>query len=235
MKKRRVGEKKSSWMGAVGFILAIISLLMGIIVFLSIGSCYSTLTGISFWLFFIVAIISVIFCIKWMKKDSKKLGRAGLILDFIGFLLVLAFWFSLPFNTVDCFPYGDDCFKAVDQIEIDTSSPYTCYYLENGKAVVNVSIKRGAEPIEIEQLVIMVYGEGRSERFEIRDGTASTEQIRMYGQTGIHTINVPERREMVTYSLTTNLTELASVEISPVVKGNIFCDAADRQVIERCS
>jgi flagellin-like protein len=145
-----------------------------------------------------------------------------------------------------------DCFKAIDQIEIDTSSVYTCYQIfdptpadsTNGDAytVVNMSVKRGAEALGIEQFVINVYGEGRSEKFDIKKETRMDTRILMYGPPTLaeeKVIEIPERRAMLTYSLNTvnvnnNLTEVTSVEISPVVKGNIFCDAADRKVIEAC-
>jgi flagellin-like protein len=138
-------------------------------------------------------------------------------------------------------PKGD-CFKAIDQIEIDTSSKYTCYYMlidgaGNPYAVVNASIKRGAEPLGIEQFIVNVYGGGRSEKFDIKKETPTSRRILMYGSNpvgGEQDIDIPERSEMVTYSLKTGLTEVTSVEIAPVVKGNIFCNAADRQNIEEC-
>ncbi len=145
-----------------------------------------------------------------------------------------------------------DCAKALGQIDIDTSSKYTCYQVFAGNDAgfgtaddytrVNVSVKRGAEALGIEQFVINVYGEGRSEKFDIKVATplSANERILMYGSnTPPQTIEIPERREMVTYSLNTandnnNLTEVTSMEIAPVVKGNIFCDAADRKTIEAC-
>ncbi|OGJ20916.1 hypothetical protein A3K73_07430 [Candidatus Pacearchaeota archaeon RBG_13_36_9] len=141
-------------------------------------------------------------------------------------------------------PDEGECFKAVGQIDIDTSSKYTCYYIIDPTAaagdeyaVVNVSIKRGAEPLGIEQFIIMVYGEGRNERFEIKKEIRTDTKILMYGAATLaeaQDIKIPERREMMTYSLTTTLGEVTSMEISPVIKGNIFCNAADRQVIEMC-
>ncbi len=135
-----------------------------------------------------------------------------------------------------------DCVKAVGQIDIDTSSKYTCYEMfawptHPNYASVNLSVKRGAEALGIEQFVITIYGEGRSEKFDIKPVTAPTDtKILMYGDNSpiAQNIEIPERREMVTYSLNTTLAEITSVEIAPIIKGNIFCDAADRKVIEAC-
>jgi len=143
-----------------------------------------------------------------------------------------------------------ECFKAVGQVSIDTSSKYTCYDVfdptpadsTNGDAyaIVNLSVKRGAEALGIEQFIITVIGGGKSESFDIKPGIDSTGRIEMYGATSNPSdIKIPERREMMTYSLNTtnvneNLTEITRVEIAPVIKGNIFCDATDVQVIEKC-
>ncbi|OGJ21124.1 hypothetical protein A3K73_08495 [Candidatus Pacearchaeota archaeon RBG_13_36_9] len=210
--KERVKERKGI---SKGPILGIVGIVLSVIFFTPLGSF---LVG-GFLTIVICSAIGLGLSVK-DRKNKKKGALFGIILNTIILLMwvLIVIWIFLAFVIFhgvhgDPFPRGD-CFKAIDQIEIDTSSQYTCYYLENEHVILNVSVKRGSEPLQLQGFVITAFGEGKSEKFEIS--------------------NVPERRKMTTYSLTTNLTELTSVEIAPVVEGNIFCDAADRKVIEKC-
>jgi|GEM_PF-2378482 len=216
MARAKKSVKKKEKRGiSIGLILGIIGIICFIMIYtlssffgFSIAFCLILLMGI-------FSITGLVYSIK-DKKKKKKGALIGIILNImvLGTWTLIVIWIFWDISIDPPTPRGE-CFSAIDQIEIDTSSEYTCYYLEDGHAIVNLSVKRGAERLDLEGFVILIYGEGRNDRFEIS--------------------NVPERRETITYSLTTtNLTEITSVEISPIVEGNIYCDAADRKPLHPC-
>jgi len=134
----------------------------------------------------------------------------------------------------------DECFSAIDQIEIDTSSKYTCYdtwtdeVSGNEYRLVTISVKRGAKPLGIESFKITVFGGGSSNSFDIKEGTTPESvagTVAMLG--GIPVLEVPKVSEMRTYQLNTTLSEAASAEIYPIVGGR-QCDQADRKLLYEC-
>ncbi len=128
-----------------------------------------------------------------------------------------------------------DCFRTIDQIEIDTESKYTCWQDIDGDLILNLSVKRGSEPLGIERFIITVYGEGTSETFDIGNG-ANDPNIAMINQPYNTPLEIPARREMRTYSLNTSFTtEITSAEIAPVVEGDTFCNAVDKKNIGKCT
>jgi flagellin-like protein len=165
------------------------------------------------------------------KAISPVITTILLILVAIAAVGVVA-GFIIPFVRENL---RSECFDAVDQIEIDTASKYTCYYMEDGHAILNVSVKRGAKPLGIERFMITVFGEGESDTFDVKEGLLLPEELgRVRMLDGSEIIEIPKVREMKTYSLNTTLSEITSTEIAPVVSGNVQCDAADRKNIYPC-
>ncbi len=174
------------------------------------------------------------------KAVSPVISTILLIVIAIAAVGILAA-FIIPFVN----PGEDsDCFKAIDQVDIDTTSKYTCWYHEDpdGTAgtgdeyiVLNISVKRGSEPLGIERFVIAVYGDGTSETFDLGNG-ANEANAAMINRPYNTPLEIPARRELRTYRLKTSVftTEITSAEISPVVQGNNFCNAVDRKNIEIC-
>jgi flagellin-like protein len=165
------------------------------------------------------------------KAVSPVITTILLILIAIAAVGILAAY-VLP--GVDIEPQAE-CFKAIDQIEIDTASKQTCWYNEGGDIILNISVKRGSEPLGIERFIITVFGEGKSETFDLGDGE-NMANAAMINQPYNTPLEIPKRRELRTYRLKTSqfTTEITSAEIAPVVEGNIFCNAANRKNIESC-
>ena len=171
------------------------------------------------------------------KAVSPVITTILLILIAIAAVGILAA-FIIPFINPDD---ESDCFRAINQVEIDTTSKYTCWYSETDPAtsdtylVLNISIKRASEPLGIERFVIAVYGEGTSQTFDIGNN-GNNESIAMINQPYNTPLEIPRTREMRTYRIKTSAftSEITSAEISPVVEGNNFCNAVDRKNIEIC-
>jgi len=176
------------------------------------------------------------------KAISPVITTILLILVAIAAVAVVA-GFIIPFVQENL---RGECFEAIDQIEIDSTSKYTCYYFEDFDGEdydhfwLNMSVKRGAKPLGIEEFRVTVYGEGRNENFKIWENQGGEPMPSEYAGkvkmlNGSVFMDVPKVGEMKTYSLNTTFkSEITSVEIAPVVKGSTPCDAVDRKNVYPC-
>lgn len=216
-------EKKGKIFAILGLILSIISLVFSCLNYLTVYGCNP---GLFFYPAFIMVIISMVIT---LKEKERIIGKIGVITSILSIILLIAFYIALTKNgSIDCFP--NSCFEAVDQLEIDTASQYTCYYMEDGHAIVNLSVKRGPEKLDLEGFMITVFGEGESDTFEIKENT-DDERVSMLS--GSQEIEIPKVREMKTYSLKTTLSKVTSAEIYPVVEGR-QCNAGGRNILYEC-
>lgn len=137
-----------------------------------------------------------------------------------------------------------DCFQAIEQIEIDAGSKYTCYRTIAGEDgtlgtaddyfLLTVSVKRGAKPLGIESFKITVFGGGSSNSFDIREPSTPESvagKVAMLG--GGQILEVPKVGEMRTYQFNITLPEITSAELYPVVGGR-QCNEADRKLLYEC-
>ncbi len=183
-----------------------------------------------------------------MRKINKKAISPVIttILLILISIAAVAFVYSIVIPFIkDQLRKGGDCFKAQDQIFIDTASKYTCWTTDDdgtGDILVSINVKRNSEPLGITQFVATVSGEGKSERFDIIDGFGEDVRIFMYdghksGTTDItdELIAVPMLGEKKTYILKTTMKEVTSVNLAPIM-GGTTCDAMDEKYLEdsRC-
>jgi hypothetical protein len=155
-------------------------------------------------------------------------------------LLILISIVAVSFVAAFVIPFiknnmNSDCFKAINQITIKTNSGFTCYHVEGGKAVVNVSVQRGNEPLGIETFKVTVLGEGESETFTIRNEVGRSDgKVKMLKGMS-QDIEVPKVGDMKTYVLYTDLASVNSVQIAAGVSGDRMCDPTEEKQIDLCT
>ncbi len=189
-----------------GLILGIVGIILLFLSYLSICTILCFYLSL-FTIIILVAGISL--SIKEVNKKGKNLGIVLNTISLVFSVLIILLWLF----TICSYPYPpSDCFKSLDQLSIVTEN--TCYTNVDGKLTLKLEVKRGPEPLKLEGIVITTYGEGTSETSEIRD--------------------VPERMKTQTYLIGTNLSQIDSMEISPIFEENVFCDPIDRKEISEC-
>ncbi len=118
------------------------------------------------------------------------------------------------------------------RLDIEKTRGFTCFD-ENGYVFVEVS-RPFTFTQELTKIMIQVSGGGRTDTFEIVNGTTRT-GITMYG--GSSTLELPKPGESRTYNITVNF-NATQVGVAPVVKvggQNIICQATATEELTRCS
>jgi flagellin-like protein len=124
------------------------------------------------------------------------------------------------------------CFNAAKQIDIDTTSKYTCWEEKSASddnIAVAVNVRRKSEALGMKKFVITVYGEGRSEKFEITEGNTPANvfmyKVNAAWNGGSVYKEVPKVGETKTYVLGTGFKKVDSVTIAPSIEdGTVMCD-----------
>ncbi len=114
-------------------------------------------------------------------KKSKKAVSPVITTVFLILLSILAVFLIagvvIPFVR-NSLSESKECFDTLDQLEINTESGYTCYYVgEDGKAIANLTIKRGMKEIGLGGFIISVSDGATSKSFKITEEAISSSRI----------------------------------------------------------
>ena len=160
----------SNGFGIAGFVISLCVIVLGII----------------FPFFYLLSILSLIFCIIQMKRYRTGLSIAGLVLSIIGILLfilmivITMIWVMVIPDIQEDIKGGTSCFEADASLSISSSD--SC--LEDG--IANIKVQRNQADFDLEDIKIIMGCEG------------STSSKMVVGDLGA---TLPEKGESRTYTV----------------------------------
>lgn len=170
---------------------------------------------------------------KTKKSQSQVITTVLLVLLSIAAIVIIsAFIFPMVKENLG----SGECFKAKDQLFIDTGSELT-YFFKSGAAdipnSVYVSIERGNNrDINISGIIITIGNNANSDSYIIYQGDSYEESvIQMYG-IPIGAYSIPNFGEKRTYQINTDYSDVKYIEIAPILSNGKKCEKIDRQEIE---
>jgi len=178
--------------------------------------------------------------LKFSKMGLKKINNKALSPVISTILLILLAVTSIVIIAGVLVPFirnmlaeSKVCFEAVNQLEIDTASGYTCYSVDaNNDIDVKITIKRGSGEMNLDRFKIFISAGGSGKSFDIKTGETGVKML-----SGSSTIEIPDAGEEKTYSIETELAlgnGEVYAEVYPVMSSGKTCDAADKVNLEEC-
>jgi len=119
---------------------------------------------------------------------------------------------------------GGKCFELMDQISIikQSGNVKTCY----GSGKVQFIVKRGFKDIELGGFAISISGDGRSDRYDIIEGSTDDDGVYEYGKTDTDAIGILKPGTERTYIIETE--RPTKIEIAGILESGKLCDIQDR-------
>ena len=163
------------------------------------------------------------------KKQSKK-AVSGFIVTVIMVALVMTLalivWVAIKNMVEGGLEDVEECFGVFEEVTINNM--YTCYNKTSQEFQFSISIGE----IDVDEVIILISGEGTTKSFEINNEGNTIPNIKNYpiGNFGVDIIKLPEKNSGLTYVFNMVgggfLIEPDAIKITPVVDGK-KCDISD--------
>lgn len=163
--------------------------------------------------------------IKGKKSISSIVAAILLILITIAaFTILAAFIMPMIKNNLN---KSGLCYNTLGKLSV-SQDEYTC--TNNVKTLIKID-RKISDNIIVKSLIFSISSGGNAERFEIVNGTPTTNNIKMYDNAKTILI-IPNSGESQTYNFTIGNAE--SVRVAPVLEGGISCDEIFEQITNEC-
>lgn len=163
-----------------------------------------------------------------MKKQDKR-GLSTVVATVLMILLVVILvgvvWITVKNIADENLNKAGSCLNVLGKTSLNNE--FTCYNSTSKELRFSINV----EDVSVDGLLIGIAGGGSGKSFEIPSSPGSLNYLKFFGSTYGASVNAPGSNSGRSYIVNTtdpiiNLVGITSVEIAPIMNGNV-CEASD--------